>query len=175
MLGATALGLGTSSLIGNAGSELVITPAAADKQLSFYNMHTHEKLECCYFADAQYQADELAQINHILRDFRTGEVIDFDTKLIEVLYQLKTMTGSKADFHVISGYRSPKTNAMLRKQGRGVAKRSYHMQGKAIDIFLPDVPLKNLRDAAVSLKAGGVGYYPGSNFIHVDTGRVRRW
>ncbi|MFO7594400.1 MAG: DUF882 domain-containing protein [Pseudomonadota bacterium] len=148
---------------------------AAERRLSFYNLHTGESLNATFWADGQYVAEELAAINHLLRDHRRDEVAEIDTNLLELLHSLQRPFGSHDTFHVISGYRSPHTNASLRKTSGGVAKRSLHMQGRAIDIRLPDVPLKNLRKAALALKAGGVGYYPNSNFIHVDTGRPRFW
>jgi uncharacterized protein YcbK (DUF882 family) len=112
---------------------------------------------------------------YILRDHRTGDVHDMDQGLLDLLYLLQTRVESRQTFQIISGYRSPKTNAMLSGKSKGVAKRSYHMQGKAIDIRLNGCDLKQLHKAALSLKAGGVGYYPSSDFIHVDVGRVRRW
>jgi uncharacterized protein YcbK (DUF882 family) len=115
------------------------------------------------------------EINFILRDHRTGDIHSMDEQLVDLLYVLQSQTGSQGAFHIISGYRSPATNSMLNKRSSGVAKRSYHMQGKAIDVCLPGCDLKNLHAAALSLKAGGVGYYPGSGFIHVDVGPVRRW
>jgi uncharacterized protein YcbK (DUF882 family) len=117
----------------------------------------------------------IREINHILRDHRTGDVHDMDQGLLDLLYLLQTRVESRQTFQIISGYRSPKTNAMLSGKSKGVAKRSYHMQGKAIDIRLNGCDLKQLHKAALSLKAGGVGYYPSSDFIHVDVGRVRRW
>jgi uncharacterized protein YcbK (DUF882 family) len=119
--------------------------------------------------------ESLREINHLLRDHRTGDTVQMDRELLDLLYSLQHKVESKKEFQVISGYRSPKTNAMLRSKSSGVAKKSLHMQGKAIDIRLPGTSLKNLRKAAVALKSGGVGYYPNSNFVHVDTGRVRYW
>ena len=143
-------------------------------------MHTHtrEKMSIAYALNGQYQADALAKLNHLLRDFRTNEKKPIDPKLFDLLHELSATLGTDAPFHIISGYRSPVTNSMLRQRGgshTGVATQSLHMVGKAIDIRLPDVKLKNLREAAASLKRGGVGYYPSSNFVHVDTGRVRYW
>ncbi len=146
-----------------------------ERHLSLYNVHTKEELSCCYFADGQYDPTSVKNLEQILRDFRANEPTQMDPKIYDMLYTLHTELGSKKPFHVISGYRSPKTNEKLRKMGRKVAKRSYHLRGKAIDIYLPDVPLKKLHRAALALKAGGVGYYPRSNFVHIDTGPVRRW
>ena len=146
-----------------------------ERTLSFYNTHTGEKLSTCYWAEGKYVAEGVRDINNILRDHRTGDVYDMDQSLLDLLYLLQTRVENKQTFQIISGYRSPKTNAMLSGKSNGVAKRSYHMQGKAIDIRLNGCDLKQLHKAALSLKAGGVGYYPSSDFIHVDVGRVRRW
>ena len=146
-----------------------------ERQLKFYNLHTGEHLKATYWADGVYIPDEMTAINHILRDFRTGDIKQIDPHLMEVLYRLQHRVEQRGAFSVISAYRSPKTNAQLHRQSNGVATRSLHMQGKAIDIRLPGVELKHLRQAALSLHAGGVGYYPKSNFIHVDTGRPRFW
>jgi uncharacterized protein YcbK (DUF882 family) len=117
----------------------------------------------------------LAEIDHILRDHRTGEVRPIDTELLDLAHALGESLGAPGPFHVISGYRSPKTNALLRASGNGVASKSLHLQGKALDIRLPGCDLRRLRRAAVDLKGGGVGHYPGPNFIHIDVGRVRYW
>ena len=145
------------------------------KSVSLYNIHTSEKVDAVYWADGHYLHDEIAQLNHLLRDFRTGDTHPIDTTLFDLLHDLKTAVGSNASFHVISGYRSPKTNNTLRKISSGVAKKSLHMQGRAIDVNLPGIGLNTLRLAARELRRGGVGYYPKSGFIHVDTGRVRYW
>lgn len=146
-----------------------------ERKLSLLNLHTGENLTATYWAEGQYQPAELAAINRVLRDHRTGDIARMDTALLELLNKLHHTMNSKQAFHVISGYRSPKTNAALSKKSSGVAKKSMHMQGRAIDIRLPDCQLSSLRQAALSCQAGGVGYYPKSNFIHVDTGRVRHW
>ena len=147
----------------------------SERSLSFYNTHTGESLSTCYWAEGDYLQDGIAEINHILRDHRTGDIHNMDQGLLDLLYLLQERVESKETFQIISGYRSPRTNAMLSSKSGGVAKRSYHMQGKAIDIRLGGCDLKQLHKAALSLKAGGVGYYPSSDFIHVDVGRVRRW
>ena len=143
--------------------------------LRFAHLHTAERLEVEYSDGSRYLPDALSAINQLLRDFRTGDVHPIDPKLLDLLHGLRTTTGSRRPFEIISGYRSPRTNASLRQHSDGVASGSLHMKGKAVDIRLSDVPLRDLRDAAVSLGRGGVGYYPASNFVHVDTGRVRRW
>jgi uncharacterized protein YcbK (DUF882 family) len=146
-----------------------------DRTLSLLNLHTGEELKATYWAEGQYQPEELKAINHVLRDHRTGDSHAIDEHLIEMLNLLQHKMHSKQPFHVISGYRSPKTNAMLRQNSDGVAKKSLHMQGMAIDIRLPGRHLSDLRKTALGMKVGGVGYYPGSDFVHVDTGRVRQW
>lgn len=144
--------------------------------LTFAHLHTAERLQVEYSDGVRYLPDALAAVNRLLRDFRTGDVHEIDPKLLDLLHGLHTAAGSTRPFEIISGYRSPRTNAMLRHTGGGgVASGSLHMRGQAIDIRLPDVPLASLRDAALALARGGVGYYPTSNFVHVDTGRVRRW
>lgn len=122
-----------------------------------------------------YVPSALSRVDRFLRDFRTGEIHEIDPALLDLLNDLAALTGAAEPYHVISGYRSPTTNAMLRRRSGGVARRSLHMDGKAVDVRLPGVPLRTLRDAAVSLGRGGVGYYPGPDFVHVDTGAVRIW
>jgi uncharacterized protein YcbK (DUF882 family) len=149
-----------------------------ERVLSFFNTHTGERLKTAYCCNGEYQPDALAQINHILRDFRVNEIKPIDPKLLDLLHELGGTLEVDQPFHIISGYRSPHTNTMLRTRGgeaTGVASKSLHMVGKAIDIRVPSVKLDHLRGAARSLKLGGVGYYPASNFVHVDTGRVRYW
>ena len=169
------------SVCGGAAAALLVQPAFAglasgeERILRFNHLHTGEKLNCAYWCDGQYQPEALAEINHLLRDFRTGEQYPMDPALLDMLHKLQRAMDSRQPFEIISGYRSPKTNNLLRNSSSGVAKKSLHMQGKALDIRLPGRDLNQLRLAARSLRAGGVGYYPDSNFIHVDTGRVRYW
>jgi len=148
-----------------------------DRELSFFNIHTGESLRYVdYWADGRYQSDALAEINHILRDHRTGEVARIDRQLLDILWQLNKRIDNKKPLSVISGYRSPHTNELLRQTGGGgVAKNSLHMDGRAIDIRIPGYDLRQLQRAALALGKGGVGYYPNSQFVHVDTGRVRQW
>ncbi len=148
-----------------------------ERKLSFHNTHTGEDASVVYWAEGSYVAAGKREIDEILRDHRTDEIYPIDTDLLDLLYLLKAAVKGqgKQAFEIISGYRSPATNAALRKNSTGVAKRSYHMQGKAIDIRLPGCDLKNLHTAALAMQAGGVGYYPGSNFIHVDVGPYRSW
>ena len=147
----------------------------AERQLSLLNLHTGESLKATYWAEGQYQLDELTAINRILRDHRTGDIHPMDKALLDLLNVLHHKVNGKQPFQVISGYRSAKTNAALNKKSNAVAKKSLHMQGKAIDIRLPGCQLSELRKAALDCQTGGVGYYAKSDFIHVDTGRVRRW
>ncbi|HUF48268.1 MAG TPA: DUF882 domain-containing protein [Vicinamibacterales bacterium] len=148
---------------------------APSRALSFVHTHTRERLEVEYFSGGKYVADALGAVNHVLRDFRTGDVHPIDPDLLDLLHELTNATGSVKPLQVISGYRSPVTNGALRARSEGVAAGSLHMKGQAIDIRLADVPLPRLRAAALELGRGGVGYYPASDFVHVDTGRVRRW
>ncbi len=145
------------------------------RSLSFYNTHTREKLDIIYGWAKTYDQDALEEINYFLRDFRTGDIHSIDPKLLDVLHGVSQTFGSRGTFEVISGYRSPKTNRLLRKKSGKVAKRSLHMQGKAIDIRLTGVNTKKLQQCALKMQCGGVGYYQKSNFVHIDTGRVRFW
>lgn len=146
-----------------------------ERAVSLHHLHTGESLKQVYWADGEYLDDGLAQINKLLRDHRTGDVHAIDPGLLDALHRLHEQVGGKKAFHIISGYRSPKTNNLLRGNSSGVAKKSLHMQGKAIDVRLPGHDLKHLHKAARTLRAGGVGYYAKSGFIHLDTGRVRYW
>lgn len=151
---------------------------APDRSLSFLHLHTSERLTTGYCADGSYVPAALADVNHVLRDWRANAVTPIDPNLLDLLYVLNDELGTDQPYHVICGYRTPETNAMLHERGgaaSGVANSSLHIEGKAIDIRVPGIRLERLRDAAKSLKLGGVGYYPASNFVHVDTGRVRYW
>lgn len=157
------------------GSRHLFADATAPRALQFAHTHTGERLTVEYFSRGTYLPDALATVNRFLRDFRTGEVHAIDPGLLDLLHGLRDVTESSRPFQVISGYRSPATNEMLRHRSEAVAAGSLHMQGQAIDIRLADVPLATLRQAALAVRRGGVGYYPASNFVHVDTGRVRTW
>jgi uncharacterized protein YcbK (DUF882 family) len=145
------------------------------RELAFYNLHTGESLKTDYWAEGDYLPDALADINHILRDFRNNQILPIETPLLDLLHKLHTTLGTSQPFHIVSGYRSPETNALLTANSDGVAKDSLHMQGKAIDLYIEGTPLNELRHAAIRLHGGGVGYYPNSNFVHVDTGHIRSW
>ncbi len=146
-----------------------------DKTIKLYNIHTGEHLKATYWSRDHYVLGELERINYFLRDFRTGDVQMMDVKLLDLLYAIQLIRDTEKPFKVISGYRSPKTNAMLRKKSEGVAKNSFHLKAQAIDINLPGTELKDLRKLAVFLRRGGVGYYPKSGFMHIDTGPIRYW
>lgn len=154
------------SLSGNTGGE---------KNLNFYHTHTGKSLQVVYFRQGDYDPHALAELRVFLADWRDGKEHDIDPKLMDILWQLQQVTGSNDTWEVISAYRSPETNEMLRSRSSAVASKSQHLLGKAIDVRLRGTGLEVLRDNAKSLKLGGVGYYTSSNFVHVDTGRVRYW
>ncbi len=145
------------------------------KRLSFYHTHTKEKLDIVYFENDEYVALALEEINRYLGDFRTGDMTAMDPGLLDLIYDIRETLGSYGTYEVISAYRSPKTNEMLRAMGGGVVRNSQHLLGTAIDVRLEGIPIEVLRDAALSMQKGGVGFYKKSNFVHIDTGRVRRW
>ncbi len=168
-----AIFVGLNALAAPAPSPAPLPP---DRSLAFFNIHTNESLAVEYCRDGCFQTSSLEKIDYILRDDRAGEVKKMDSRLLDLLYTLKQKMGVDGPFHVISGYRSPQTNEYLRRQGGGgVAANSLHLVGQAIDIRLPGVKLVDLYHAALAMKAGGVGYYPSLDFIHVDVGRVRTW
>jgi uncharacterized protein YcbK (DUF882 family) len=174
------IGLGTATLAVSLLSRLDVfaSPDALppDRSLSFYNTHTSESMSAQYCCSGSYESSSLAKINHILRDHRTGETKEIDVGLLDLLFALARKAGAEEGiFHVISGYRSPRTNDFLRQCGGGVAANSLHLAGKAVDIRVPGVQLRVLYRAALALRGGGVGFYPKSDFIHVDVGRVRCW
>jgi len=145
------------------------------RSLAVYNIHTGESLNTTYWEGGEYIPGALHEVNYLFRDFRANETKDIDPRLLDVLYDLRLLTESAKPINLVSGYRSYATNAMLAAQSEGVARHSMHIEGKASDIHIPGVELSDLHRAALTLAAGGVGYYPQSNFVHVDTGRVRRW
>jgi uncharacterized protein YcbK (DUF882 family) len=172
-MAAGAAGLLSSAIL--PGSAYAALPATGNRTLGFYNTHTGEQLKATYWSNGRYDRGALKDINYILRDHRNNEVMRIDVKLLDLLTDLHRRSGSTKAFQIVCGYRSPQTNAMLAKMSSGVAKNSLHMQGKAIDIRLADVSVRDLRDTALGMKQGGVGYYPRSAFVHVDTGNVRHW
>jgi uncharacterized protein YcbK (DUF882 family) len=182
MIGGGALG--RRRFLGIAGAAMVgglAYPAEAARRLlaprtlAFQNLHTGEKLKTVYFAEGRYLPEAMRHIDWLLRDFRTDQVHAIDPRLLDLLSDLHGHLDTPEAFHVISGYRSPQTNAMLASLGDGVAQNSLHLQGMAIDIRVPGRSLRHVRAAALTLRRGGVGYYPRSDFVHVDTGRIRTW
>lgn len=146
-----------------------------EKAISLNNVHTGESLKSIFWAEGKYDFNAISDINYILRDYRTNISTNMDIELIELLFSIKHITNSNNFFEVFSGYRHPLSNLLLNKTTSGVANKSLHMEGKAIDINMPGINLKDLHKIAMNIRAGGVGYYPDSNFIHVDTGRIRAW
>ncbi|MDO2947531.1 DUF882 domain-containing protein [Aeromonas simiae] len=149
--------------------------STTSRELVIHNLNTGEKVRASYWENGRYLPDGLAELNHILRDHRRNEVFDIDRKLFDQLFLLQHKLGRKGQIELISGYRSLATNNQKHRHSRGVAKRSYHTLGQAVDIRMPGVQLAHLRQAALQLSVGGVGYYPNDNFVHLDTGPVRRW
>lgn len=139
------------------------------------NLHTGERFSEVYYANGSYLPDALAEATRVMRDWRNGEEHFIDPGLFDALHAIGGKLETRRPFQIISGYRSPRTNALLRSRSNGVASNSQHTVGKAIDVRVEGVRLSDLRAAALDLGAGGVGYYPSSNFVHVDTGRVRQW
>ncbi len=150
-------------------------PATGERVLRLYNTHTGEKLKSTFWAEGEFIPDAMKDINKVLRDHRNNKVAQMDPELLLLLTQLNDRLENNRELHIISGYRSPESNAKLHAASGGVAKRSLHMDAKAIDIRLPGKDLKMLHKAAMSLTGGGVGYYASSQFVHMDTGRVRYW
>jgi uncharacterized protein YcbK (DUF882 family) len=173
------LGMGAAVGAGFAGMSALgwaePLPSAEMRSVSLKNLHTGESMEGVYWEKGEYIPDVLAAVNVHLRDYRTGDVHPIDPRLLDLLDAVSARTETRSPFQVISGYRSPKTNAMLHERSAEVAKKSLHVQGMAIDIRLADVALDHLHAAALSLGGGGVGYYPESDFVHIDVGPVRTW
>ena len=170
------LGLAAAAVTGLiAASALALPRGPARRALAFHNLHTGESLDLVYWAEGRYLPGAKSRIDHLLRDFRTDTVHPIDPKLLDLLAALRRRLRSSRPYLVISGYRSPETNAMLHAATEGVATNSLHMVGQAIDIRIPGRSLSTLHRAALAMRAGGVGYYPHSDFIHVDVGRLRRW
>jgi uncharacterized protein YcbK (DUF882 family) len=144
--------------------------------LSLHHLHTDERIAVTYRVGDRYQRNALGKLNQFLRDFRTGDSVAIDPQLFDLLYDVQCCLGdSSARYEVLSAYRSPQTNAMLRSSGHRVARNSLHLSGRAMDVRFPDLSTHKIRDAALSVARGGVGYYPRANFVHLDTGNVRRW
>jgi len=149
---------------------------APPRLLTFTNLHTGETVRAAYWSQGRYLREGMREINRVMRDHRNGAVHPMDPRLLDVLFHLQHRVHARGPIQIVSAYRSPQTNAMLHEADPdGVATHSYHMDGKAVDIRIPGLPLRTLHRAALSLRAGGVGYYPGSNFVHIDVGPLRRW
>lgn len=159
----------------SAASRLMIPATQGAMSITFRNQHTGESFNGVYRVGDRYLPEAFEQINTVLRDFRTGEAFPIDPRVLDILFAMRERIGTHAPFEILSGYRSPKTNAYLQKISDGVAQNSLHMTGQAIDLRLPGYSTRKLSDIAGKLKAGGVGYYQKSDFIHVDTGQVRHW
>ena len=152
-----------------------VAASAGERRIAFTNIHTGERFDDVYRVGDHYLPGAIAKINHVLRDHRNDKVFPMAPGVIDLIYMIRRKAGVNHDFDIISGYRSPETNRMLRRASTGVAKNSLHMSGQAIDLKLPGLDLYDLRKIAIDLHVGGVGYYPDSGFVHVDIGEVRTW
>jgi uncharacterized protein YcbK (DUF882 family) len=148
---------------------------SAHKTLALEHHHTGETLKLTYYEQGRYIYGAMDEISYFLRDYHNGAVHSVDPALLDQLYDVKLLLGTSKPFHIVSGYRSPGTNASLRRHSRGVARQSLHMEGRAVDVRMEGVSARTIRNAALSLYRGGVGFYPRSNFVHLDTGDIRAW
>jgi len=169
------LGAATAATLINPFSAQAAAPTEHERWLAFRHIHTGEKVKALYWAEGQYIPESLGEIDTLLADFRTGDVHPIDTELLDLLFRLQSKLETNRPFHVISGYRSPATNASLLAKGRGIRKNSLHMRGKAIDVRLPGRDSGALWHAAISERRGGTGFYPKYNFVHVDVGPHWHW
>ncbi len=173
-------GLGLSLCAGATGFSLAsgiasATIAQPERRIRLANAHTWEKLDIVYWAEGNYIPEAMDEISHLMRDHRANRSKAMDVKLIDQLHLLVSTLGTKERVHVLSGYRTPETNAALRARSNGVAKYSLHMEARAMDLNIPGTRAKDIQKAAIAMQAGGVGYYGSSGFVHIDTGRVRNW
>ena len=169
-------GIGAAALLGAGGMAGVArAEVPEERRLRMVNDHTGEHLDIVYYTHGMYVDESLAAIDHLMRDRRANEERVMDRHLLDDLVRLHASLGTEEPLHLLSGYRTPATNAKLRKRSKGVAKYSLHMEGRAADIHVPGIRTRDLHEAAVAMQAGGVGYYRRSGFVHVDTGRVRQW
>jgi uncharacterized protein YcbK (DUF882 family) len=177
LLGLSALAgaLGCASTVVSAVAAAATNGAKSRRWIELKSLHTGEVLKVSFDRQADPDPADLAKVQHLVRDYRVNEEHTMDVALYGLLSDLAEATGHEARYEVISGYRSPRTNAKLHAEGHGVAEHSLHMEGRAIDVRLLGCDLETFRDAALKAGRGGVGYYPGSNFVHIDTGRVRTW
>lgn len=167
--------LHNTALASNATQLPMASSADLNRSLSLRNLHTGEKICVDYCENGRYQLDALTELNHFFRDHRSNSITTMDPALLDNIHDLIKDVEYQGEIHIISAYRSPETNEKLRQQGRNVSKRSFHMTGQAIDLRLPGKALKHVHAAALQHHEGGVGYYPRSDFLHLDTGRKRRW
>jgi uncharacterized protein YcbK (DUF882 family) len=178
VVNSVVVGLLASSLLTPAPAHISdpTSPAGPEYRLKFFHLHTGERLDIVYRQGTHYVAAALVRLDHYLRDHRTGDIRHYDPRVFDLLHDLTAELGKpNAEIDVVCGYRTPWSNEFLRTHGRGVARQSLHMEAMAIDIRVPGVKTADLRDAALALHRGGVGYYADSGFVHVDVGRVRRW
>ena len=166
-----ALGLAAVAVPGTG----LATVVPGKRALSLYHAHTNQDLDITYAWGDMYNPIALAKITRFLGDFRTGETCPIDPRLLDILWAVQQEMGRQGTYQVLSGFRSPRTNNMLRSGSNGVAEHSLHMEGRAIDIRFEGINTRQIRECAVEMKCGGVGYYPKSDFVHLDTGRYRTW
>lgn len=155
--------------------EALASPVPRKRVLFLENLHTGKRLEIAYAVNGRYTPEALKTLNRFLRDPVSGDTTRMDPRLFDLLYLLWVRLGAMNPYHVVSAYRSPATNALMRRKSRAVARNSYHTRGKAVDVYLPGVSLGRLREAALAARMGGVGFYPRDGFVHLDTGPVRHW
>jgi uncharacterized protein YcbK (DUF882 family) len=171
---ATPVFLGAPSVMAGKNSTLIL-PEDEHRTLKLHNLHTGEKLKVTYFEHGEYLIDGLAEIYLMMRDHRQNQIAPMDIDLLDQLHTIQSKLETKREIMLVSGYRSPETNSKLRESGKGVAKRSLHMSGKALDFRIPGLNLRHVHKATLASTQGGVGYYGRSGYIHMDTGRKRRW
>jgi uncharacterized protein YcbK (DUF882 family) len=169
-----------SAIVAVGATALIPSPLLAsmpERRLAFRNIHNDERADACYFSQGRFRADGIAELNHALRDWRNGDIARMDPDLFDLLVGVREKLGLSAStrFELISGYRSPETNAMLHERSGAVASKSQHLLGKAADVHIPGIELERLRAAGVAMNRGGVGFYPVDGFVHLDTGPVRTW
>lgn len=172
-LRSAVLGLPAAAALMSGGRAFAATLEC--RSISLVNTHTGEHLAVDYFRSGEWCTDGLEALDHLLRDHRSGDAAQMDRRLFDILHDVAVTAGREPRYEVISGYRSPGTNAMLNARSNGVARKSLHMEGRAIDVRLVGLRTDRLRDLALAAKQGGVGYYRKSDFVHLDTGRVRTW
>jgi uncharacterized protein YcbK (DUF882 family) len=170
-----AVSAGACLLAGGVSQVQADTPELVDRTLRLVNAHTWEKQDITYCIKGNYDPDNLGKIDYLMRDHRRNVATAMDVQLLDTLVRLHARLETNEAIHVLSGYRTPETNAELRKQSLGVAKHSLHMSGKAADIYIPGITTRTLHETALAMQAGGVGYYATSGFVHIDSGRVRHW